>query len=62
MGAIQYVSFESAMGDFEHYALVQLALYLDCLENNCLINKNIPNELKYRERLLSDDQLNEILQ
>lgn len=49
----KYVSFKGAEGDFEHYALVQLALYLDCLENKCLINKNIPNDLKYRERLLS---------
>lgn len=52
----KYVSFEDAEGDFEHYALVQLALYLDCLENKCLINKNIPNDLKYRERLLSDEE------
>jgi hypothetical protein len=52
----KYVSFEDAERDFEHYALVQSALYLDCLENKCLINKNIPNDLKYRERLLSDEE------
>ncbi|MFX4263425.1 hypothetical protein ACOBQJ_14670 [Pelotomaculum propionicicum] len=57
----KYVSFEGAKGDFEHYALVKLALYLDCLENKCLINKNIPNDLKYRRRLLSDDELKELL-
>ncbi|GLO68476.1 hypothetical protein [Oceanobacillus kimchii] len=48
----KYVSFKDAKSDFEHYSLVQLALYLDCLENNCLINKNIPFDLMYRERLL----------
>lgn len=55
------VSFEDADGDFEHYALVQLALYLDCLENNCLINRNIPNDLEYRTRLLSDEEEKELL-
>ena len=48
----RYVSFEGATGDFEHYALVQVALYLHCLENKCIVNDNIPNDLKYREKLL----------
>ena len=47
----KYVSFRNAKSDFEYYALVNLALYLDCLENDCIINKNIPNDLKYREKL-----------
>lgn len=50
----KYVSFQGAKCDFEYYALVQVALYMDCLENKCTINKNIPNDLKYRRRLLSD--------
>jgi hypothetical protein len=53
--------FEGATGDFEHYALVKLALYLDCLENKCLINRNIPNDLKYRKRLLSDAEWKELI-
>jgi len=57
----KYVSVEGAKDDFEHYALVQLALYLDCLENECSINRNIPHHLKYRTRLLSDDELEELL-
>jgi hypothetical protein len=57
----KYVSFEGATGDFEHYALVKLALYLDCLENKCLINRNIPNDLKYRKRLLSDAEWKELI-
>ena len=47
----KYVSFRNAKSDFEYYALVNLALYLECLENDCIINKNIPNDLKYREKL-----------
>jgi hypothetical protein len=50
----KYVSFKGAESDFEHYVLVNLALYLDSLENDCLINKNIPNDLKYRVRLQSN--------
>lgn len=57
----RYVSFEGAQGDFECYALVQTALYLDCLENKCLINKNIPNYLKYRKKLLSNNELNQLI-
>ena len=48
----KYVSFKNVKSDFEYYALVNLALYLECLENDCIINKNIPNDLKYREKLL----------
>jgi hypothetical protein len=56
----KYVTFQGAESDFEHYALVKLALYLDCLENNCLINKNIPNDLKYRNRLLTDAEVKQL--
>ncbi|HFU7058146.1 TPA: hypothetical protein ACGN81_005246 [Bacillus cereus] len=56
-----YVSFKGAQSDFEHYALVQLALYFDCLENKCLLNKNIPNELKYRRSLLSNEEWKELV-
>ena len=44
----KYVSLEKANSDFEYYALVNLALYLECLENDCLINKNIPMDKNYR--------------
>ena len=57
----KYVSFKNAQGDFEHYALVQIALYFDCLENKCSVNKNIPNDLKYRDKLLSDEELSELI-
>ncbi|HDR7761337.1 hypothetical protein [Bacillus cereus] len=57
----KYVTFQGAQSDFEHYALVQLALYCDCLENKCLLNKNIPNELKYRRSLLSNEEWKELV-
>lgn len=44
----RYVTFDKAQSDFEHYVLVKLALYLECLENECLINKNVPNDKKFR--------------
>ncbi|MBJ8030674.1 hypothetical protein [Bacillus cereus group sp. N21] len=56
----KYVSFQGAQSDFEHYALVQLALYLNCLENKCIANENIPNDLKFRRRLLLEDEMKEL--
>lgn len=48
----RYVTFDKAQSDFEYYVLVKLALYLECLENECLINKNVPNDKKFRIKLL----------
>ena len=45
----KYVSFDNVKESFEFYALVKLALYLNCLENDCLVNNNIPNNLNYRQ-------------
>lgn len=44
----KYVSFKKVNSEIECYSLVKLALYLDCLENDCLINRNIPTDKKYR--------------
>ena len=43
----RYVTFDKAENNFEHCALVRLALFLECLEKDCLINKNIPNYLNH---------------
>jgi hypothetical protein len=40
--------------------LVNLALYLHALENKSELNRNIPNELRYRERLLTKEELIEL--
>lgn len=44
----KYVSFKKVNSEIECYSLVKLALYLDCLENDCLINRNIPIDKNYR--------------
>ena len=56
----KYVTFDGAQGDFEHYALVQIALYFDSLKNKCLLNKNVPNDLLYRDRILSVEEINNL--
>lgn len=48
----KYVSFENVVDNFEFIALIRMALYQDCLENDCVVNRNIPNDLKYRFKLL----------
>ena len=53
----KFVDFSGAWDDFEKYTLVQIALYLDCLENKCELNINIPNDLAYREKLLTDAEI-----
>lgn len=44
----RYITFEKAQSDFEYYVLVRLALYLECLEKECLISKNIPDDKRFR--------------
>lgn len=48
----KYVYFTNTEPSDETVILINLALYLDSLTQDCLINKNIPNDLKYREKLL----------
>ena len=55
-----YVSFDGAQSDYEYYALVKVALYFDCLENKCPVNKNSPNNLAYRDRFLSREEIEEL--
>jgi len=55
-----YVVFTNHESNEETIVLVHLAQYLDCLNHKSCINKNIPNSLKYRERLLLDDEMREL--
>ncbi len=48
----KYVFFQNVKYDFEKIALIKMALYQNCLENDCVVNRNIPNDLKYRFKLL----------
>lgn len=51
-----YISFNNDESDEETIVLIKLAKYLDALKSKCLLNQNIPNEEKYRENVLSDDE------
>lgn len=53
----KYIDFDKASSDFEHYALVNIALYFDCLNHKCMLNRNIPNDLKYRDQILTEEEL-----
>lgn len=56
----KYVFFSNEEFDDEVVVLVNLALYLDSLNCKTILNKNIPNEKKYREKLLEDSELTEL--
>ena len=52
----KYVHFTNEESDYETIILVNLALYFDALETKCLLNQNIPNEEKFRLRVLDDNE------
>ena len=52
----RYVNFTNQEPDREKVVLVNLVLYLHALENKSELNRNIPNELRYRERLLTEEE------
>lgn len=56
----RYVTLDEAKTRLETYVLTQIALYLDALRNKNLINQNIPNDLKYRFRRLSEKGLDKL--
>lgn len=56
----KYVHFTNTESDEETVVLVALALYFDALENKNLLNKNIPNEEKYRISVLPKEQYDEL--
>lgn len=56
----KYVSFdgldiENKNDSFEFLALIKMALYRSCLKSDCIVNRNIPNDLKYRFELKLDE-------
>ncbi len=58
----QYVHFTNTEPDQETLVLVRLALYLDALSRKTLLNKNIPNTLEYRLKILSDVEYAELFE
>ncbi|MDD2371637.1 MAG: hypothetical protein PHQ32_06530 [Firmicutes bacterium] len=53
----KYVTFENTNCNLEKYILMKIGLYFECLDNKCILNKNIPNDIKYRDKLLTEDYL-----
>lgn len=58
----KYVFFTNNECDEETYVLIKLALYLESLTRKSIINKNIPNHFQYRERLLTQAEIDELHQ
>ena len=56
----QYVVITNIESDAELVVLVDLAIYLHALEQKCVLNRSIPNEILYREKLLSADEMNNL--
>ena len=56
----KYVYISGDESDLELLVLVYLARYLECLDYKTIINRNIPNDMKYREHLIPSDELKEL--
>ena len=56
----RFVVYTGKESDKEKIILVSLALYLDALEQNCELNRSIPNENKYRQNILSTAEMNSL--
>lgn len=56
----KYVTLDEAKTRIETYVLTQIALYKDALNNKNIINQNIPNELLYRFRRLSENGIEKL--
>ena len=57
----KYVVFTNSELEDETLILIQMAIYFAALESKCTLNRNIPNELKYRIRTLSQEEVEELL-
>lgn len=53
----KYVFFTNTESDEETVVLVYVALYLSSLTNKCALNRNIPNNLDFRENLLTKNDI-----
>lgn len=56
----KYVFFTNTEPDEEVVVLVTLALYLSSLTHDSILNQNIPNDLKYRVIIMSDNEINQL--
>lgn len=58
--ANRYVVFTNSETGPETLILMQMVIYFAALESHCCLNKNIPNELQYRKRLLSQEEIDDL--
>lgn len=56
----KYVDITGEESDVELLVLIDLARYLECLNYKTILNRNIPNEIKYREYIIPDSQLKDL--
>ena len=47
--------------DEEAVVLTRIALFFSALDSDCILNRSIPNESKYRIALLSDEMYKELM-
>lgn len=52
----KYVFFSNEEPAFETQVLVSMALYFECLGKQNVVNRNIPNSLEYREKLIPESE------
>ena len=52
----RYVDITMDESNMEMVLLVDLAIYLHALDEKCLLNQSIPNELLYRAKLLCSEE------
>ena len=57
----QYVHFTNNESDEEAALLVRLAMYLESLTRNCLINRNIPNRIDYRVNVFPEHEYTKLV-
>lgn len=58
----KYVSFTNTESAFETKVLISMALYFEGLSLSGILNRNIPNSLEYRERLLTDKEWDKLIE
>ncbi len=56
-----YVLFNNTESYEETYVLVMTASYLDSLQKQNVLNMNIPNESKYREKILEKEEYKKLI-
>ncbi len=60
--ANRYVIFTNSEVEDETLILMQMVIYFAALESKCTLNKNIPNDLQYRTKLLSQEEIEALLE